>query len=190
MQLKVQLKGLKEAQRKLERAGKRVDPVLRGALNTTAAKARTERYVKPLRGSVRPKQAREAMKVKRARRGVMNARVIPSSAGIRVIDYRSWSFELIDKTRARIWVLGPNSKKVAAGFVNPSSEHKFALSTRGSGKAKKGKVHIPGRRLQFAIGPSVAFWFKSLSGGGTQDWVGDYLQKEFIKRLQKELDKA
>ena len=52
MQLRVKIKGLEDARRKLERAGRRVDPVLRGALNTTATKTRAERYVKPLRASI------------------------------------------------------------------------------------------------------------------------------------------
>lgn len=190
MQLKVQLKGLKEAQRKLERAGKRVDPVLRGALNTTATKTRAERYVKPLRASIQPKRVRGAMRIKRARRGMMNSRIIPSSAGIPVIHYRSWGFDAIDRTRARIWVRGPGAKKMAAGFLNPSSSNKLPLSTRSSKSAKKGKTYEYGRRLQLAQAPSIAFWFKQLSGSQTRDWVSAYLQKEFIKRMQNEMDKT
>lgn len=190
MQLKVQIKGLKEVRRTLERAGKRVDPVLRGALNTTATKTRTERYVKPLRASIQPKRVRGAMRIKRARRGMMNSRIIPSSAGIPVIHYRSWGFDAIDKTRARIWVQGPGSRKTAAGFVNPSSTNKLPLSTRSSRAAKNGKTYSYKRHLQLAQGPSVAYWFKGLSGGETYNWVSVFLQKEFIKRMQKELDKA
>lgn len=190
MQLRVQIKGLKDAQRKLSRAGKRVDPVLRGALNTTATKARAERYVKPLRASIQPKRVRGAMRIKRARRGMMNSRIIPSSAGIPVISYRSWGFDAIDKTRARIWVQGPGARKTAAGFVNPSGRHKLPLITRSSKTTKKAKTYQYGRILQLAQGPSVAFWFKELSGSATENWVGGYLQQEFVKRMQKELEKS
>lgn len=190
MQLKVQLKGLQEAQRKLERAGKRVDPVLRGALNTTATKARAERYVKPLSASMQSKRIRGGLIIKRARLGMMNSRIIPSSRGVPVIYYRSWGFDPIDKTRARIWVRGPGSRKIAAGFVNPGSSNKLPLSTRSSKSTKKGKTYEYGRRLQLAQAPSIAFWFKQLSGSQTRDWVSDYLQREFIKRLQSELDKS
>ncbi|MDY0186183.1 MAG: hypothetical protein RBR43_09935 [Desulfuromonadaceae bacterium] len=190
MQLKVKLKGVKEARRQLESASKRVDPVLRGALNTTATKARAERYVKPLSSSMQSKRVRGALVIKRARRGMMNSRIIPSSAGIPVIHYRSWGFDVIDKTRARIWVRGPGSRKIAAGFVNPSSNNKLPLSTRSAKTTKKGKSYQYGRRLQLAQAPSIAFWFKQLSGSQTRDWVSGYLQKEFVKRLQKELDKA
>ena len=190
MQLKVQLKGLKEAQRKLERAGRRVEPVLRGALNTTATKTRAERYVKPLRASIQPKRVRGAMRIKRARRGMMNSRIIPSSAGIPVIHYKSWGFDAVDSTRARIWVRGPGSRKTGAGFVNPSSKNKLPLSTRSSKTTRGGKAYTYKRHLQLAQGPSVAYWFKGLSSSGTQSWVSAFLQEEFSKRMQKELDKA
>lgn len=190
MQLRVQIKGLEDARRKLERAGRRVDPSLRGALNTTATKTRAERYVKPLRASIQPKRVRGAMRIKRARRGMMNSRIIPSSAGIPVIHYKSWGFDAIDSTRARIWVRGPGSRKTGAGFVNPSSKNKLPLSTRSSKNTRGGKSYTYKRHLQLAQGPSVAYWFKGLSSSGTQSWVSAFLQEEFSKRMQKELDKA
>lgn len=190
MQLRVKIKGLEDARRKLERAGRRVDPALRGALNTTATKTRAERYVKPLRASIQPKRVRGAMRIKRARRGMMNSRIIPSSAGIPVVHYKSWGFDAIDSTRARIWVQGPGSRKTAAGFVNPSSKNKLPLSTRSSKTGRSGKAYTYKRHLQLAQGPSVAHWFKSLSGSATQSWVSAFLQKEFSKRIQKELEKA
>lgn len=190
MQLRVQIKGLEDARRKLERAGRRVDPSLRGALNTTATKTRAERYVKPLRASIQPKRVRGAMRIKRARRGMMNSRIIPSSAGIPVIHYKSWGFDAIDSARARIWVRGPGSRKTGAGFVNPSSKNKLPLSTRSSKTTRGGKSYTYKRHLQLAQGPSVAYWFKELSSSGTQSWVSAFLQEEFSKRMQKELDKA
>lgn len=181
MQLRVSIKGLDKVRRELERKQKRVDPVLRGALNTTATKTRAERYVKPLSKTLVGKRVRAAMRIKRARRGMMNARVIPSSAGIPVVSYRAWGIlNAISPTQASIWVLGPNGKKQAAGFINPASAHKLPLSTQG----RKGS-----KALHLAHGPSVAHWFKGLTGNDTAKWVGDFLQAEFQKRMQKELDK-
>ena len=45
MQIKLKLNGIDNAMRQLQAAGKKVDPILRGALNTTATKTRTDRYV-------------------------------------------------------------------------------------------------------------------------------------------------
>ena len=181
MQLKVSLKGLDKAARELQRKQKRVAPVLRGALNTTATKARAERYVKPLGKTLAGKRVRAALRVKRARRGMMNSRIIPSSAGVPVALYKAWGIlNAISPTRASIWVMGPNGKKQAAGFINPASTHKLPLSTRGA----KGSA-----ALHLAHGPSVAHWFRGLSGRDTQAWVSSFLQDEFQKRMQKELAK-
>ena len=182
MQIKVSIKGLDKAARHLERSQKKVAPVLRGALNTTATKSRTERYVKPLSKTLAAKTVRGAMRIKRARRGLMNARVIPSSAGIPVTLYKSWGIlNVISPTRASIWVAGPAGQKQAAGFINPASTGKLPLSTRGP----KNTTVPP----HAALGPSVAHWFRNMSDGGTVAWVSDFLQGEFQKRMQKELDK-
>lgn len=190
MNVTIQVMGLKQAQRQLEGLGKKVDPVLRGALNTTATKTRSERFVKPLTQTIRPQRVRAALKVKRARRGRMDARIIPSSSGVLVANYRTWGFDVIDATRARIWVRGPRGRKIAAGFVNPSSSQKLPLSTRSSKTAARGKTYAYKRALQLARGPSTAYWFKQLATTQTIKWTSDYLQAEFAKRLQKEIDKG
>lgn len=190
MNVTIQVMGLKQAQRQLEGIGKKVDPVLRGALNTTATKSRTERYVKPLAKSIKPQRVRAALKIKRARRGRMDSRIIPSSSGVLVVNYRSWGYDVIDATRARIWVRGPAGRKVAAGFVNPSSAQKLPLSTRSSKTTARGKTYAYKRALQLARGPSTAFWFKQLTNSQTMAWVSDYLQKEFAARLDKEIKKG
>ena len=190
MNVTVKLLGLKEAERQLQAQAKKVDPVLRGALNTTATKTRTERFVKPLTQTIRPQRVRAALKVKRARRGRMDARIIPSSSGVLVVNYRTWGFDVIDATRARIWVRGPRGRKIAAGFVNPSSNQKLPLSTRSSKTTARGKTYAYKRALQLARGPSTAYWFKQLATTQTIKWTSDYLQAEFAKRLQKEIDKG
>ena len=190
MNVTVKVLGLKEAERQLQAQAKKVDPVLRGALNTTATKTRTERFVKPLTQTIRPQRVRAALKVKRARRGRMDARIIPSSSGVLVVNYRTWGFDVIDATRARIWVRGPRGRKVAAGFVNPSSSQKLPLSTRSSKTTARGKTYAYKRALQLARGPSTAYWFKQLATTQTIKWTSDYLQAEFAKRLQKEIDKG
>lgn len=180
MDLSVRVVGLEQARAQLLAAGKKVDPVLRGALNTTATKSRSERYVKPLGKTIAGPRLRRALRVKRANSRRMNARIIPSSSGVAVVNYRTWGVDRIDATRARIWVAGPNGRKIAAGFVNPSSSNRLPLSTR-KGRAKAS--------LRLAQGPSVAYWFKQLSGGQTIAWVNAYLQQEFRKRMNRELSK-
>ena len=142
MQVKLKLNGVEQAMRQLQDAGKKIDPVLRGALNTTATKSRTQRYIKPLTGTFKSSvlgsrlegaDLRGKIAVKRAKAGRMNSRLIPSSSGVLVDDYRRWVFEAITPTRGRIYVYGLRGQKVAAGFVNPSSVRQAALSTR-SGK--------------------------------------------------------
>ena len=191
MQIKVI--GLEHAMRQLEQASKKVDPVLRGALNSTATKSRAQRYVKPLYGTFKSSvlgsrlegaDLRGKITVKRAKKGRMNSRLIPSSSGVRVDDYRRWFFEQITPTRGRIYVYGLRGKKVAAGFVNPSSIRQAALSTRNGKKTPAGRP-----RLGPAIGPSAAYWFKQLTTNQTIRWVNAYLQQEFAKRMRKELSR-
>jgi hypothetical protein len=188
MQINVKVVGLEQATKRLAEAGRKVDPVLRGALNTTATKARAERYVKGLAGSIKAARVRRALKVKRANSRHMNARIIPSSAAILVANYQTWGFGQIDATRARIWVRGPNGRKVAAGFVNPASAQQLPWSTRSS-KTRGAKAYTYKRALQLAQGPSAAFWFKRLTDSQTINWVNSYLQQEFAKRLRKELSR-
>jgi hypothetical protein len=190
MNVTIKVLGLESAEKQLKAQAKKVDPVLRGALNTTATKTRAERFVKPLAQTIAAKRVRGALKVKRARRGRMDARIIPSSSSVLVAYYRSWGFDAIDATRARIWVRGPTGKKIAAGFVNPSSSKKLPLSTRSSKTTARGKTYNYRQALQLARGPSTAFFFKQLAGAQTIKWTNDFLQEEFAKRMQKELNKG
>lgn len=190
MQVSVKFVGAELAQARLAEMGKKIDPVLRGALNTTATKTRAVRYVKPLSRSIKGVRVRRAMRVKRANTRRMESRVIPSSSGIRVLEYAGWGFDPIDATRARIWVRSPSGRKVAAGFVNPASLKKLPLSTRSSKTTARGKTYTYKRVLSDALGPSAAYWFKQLTGADTVRWVNTFLQQEVEKRIRKELAKA
>jgi hypothetical protein len=135
------------------------------------------------------------MVIKRANTRRLNARVIPSSSGVEVTSYKSWSFEVIDATRARIFVIGPKGRKMAAGFVNPSSRSKFPLATR-SQRARTSRKFAPqitsyryNWGLSEALGPSIAFWFKQLTTSNSIRWVNTFLQQEFERRIRREIAK-
>ena len=186
--MNVKLVGVEQAQLRLREAGAKVEPVMRGALNTAATKTRTERYVRPMSGTLKGARVRAALRVKRANSRRLNSRIIPSSSGVLVVRYRNWGFDVIDATRARIWVTGPKGRKVAAGFVNPSSANRLPLSTRSS-RTKGAKTYAYKRALQLAQGPSVAYWFKQLTDGQTIRWVNAFLQQEFDRRIRREIAK-
>lgn len=185
LNVNVRLIGGELARRQLADQGKKIDPVIRASLNSTGTKARTERYIKPMRGSIKPARLRSAMKVKRANTRRLESRIIPSSSGITLLNYNTWGYDAIDATRARLWVRGPSGRKVAAGFVNPSSAQRLPWDTR-SKRARQNKANAWEHR-RLAMGPSAAYWFKQLSGTQTIRWVNTYLQQEFAKRLRKEL---
>lgn len=181
----VQFVGGELARRQLAEQGKKIDPVLRGSLNSTATKTRTERYINPMRGAIKPVRLRAAMKVKRANTRRLNSRIIPSSSGITLLNYNTWGYDAIDATRARLWVRGPTGRKVAAGFINPSSAQRLPWDTRSKRARQAPAMAWAHRRL--AIGPSAAYWFKNLTDTQTIRWVNTYLQQEFARRMRKEL---
>ena len=192
MNLGVRLVGRELAQARLAAIGRSVDPVARGAVNTTATRSRAERYVKPLAGAIDASRLRRALRVKRANSRRMDARIIPSSSGVLVVNYRQWGFDVIDATRARIWVAGPNGKKIAAGFVNPSSRQRLPLSTRSGKTVQKAagqRTYAYQRALQLAQGPSVAYWFRQFTDAGTIRWTNIFLQQEFERRIRREIAK-
>lgn len=190
--MNVRLAGRELAQARLAAIGRSVEPVARGAVNTTATRSRAERYVKPLAGTIAAPRLRRALRVKRANSRRMDARIIPSSSGVLVVNYRQWGFDVIDATRARIWVAGPNGKKIAAGFVNPSSRQRMPLSTRSGKTVQKAggqRTYAYQRALQLAQGPSVAYWFRQLTDAGTIRWTNIFLQQEFERRIRREIAK-
>lgn len=191
----IRLVGQEKARAQLAAQGRSVDPVIRGALNATATAARRERYVRQLLGTFMRRQfLNDRMKIKRANTKRLNARVIPSSSGVLVLNYKSWGFDRINDTRGVIWVRGPHGKKVAAGFVNPSSKGKLPWATRSEkrtttrgGRRRDYRYEWDRRRL--AQGPSIAYWFKQLSGATTINWTNAFLQQEFERRMRRELAK-
>lgn len=195
MRLSVELRGADKAKATLSAIGRNVDPVIRGALNSTATAVRREMYVRQLLGVfMRRRFLNDRLKIKRANRGRMNARVIPSGSGVDVLNYRRWGFDPVDKTRAIIWVTGPHGKKIAAGFVNPSSSGRLPWATRSSktvaraGGARNYRYEWQKRRL--AMGPSVAYWFKIVTTQSTIRWTNEFLAQEFERRIRRELAKA
>lgn len=186
LQVSVSAYSVTAASRQLRESGRKIDPVLRGALNTTATKTRAEQYVRPLRTTVRGKRLRQSLVIKRANRRWMQSRIIPSSAGIKVSEYSKWGYDPIDATRARIWVMGPNGRKIAAGFVNPSSAGKKPLRTRSEAR-QRSRTYTYSTGLTEALGPSAAYWFRQLSDGQTVRWVNRFLQQEFERRVRREL---
>lgn len=190
--MSVRLVGREMAQARLAAIGRSVEPVARGAVNTTATRSRAERYVKPLAGTIDAPRLRRALRVKRANSRRMDARIIPSSSGVLVVNYRQWGFDVIDATRARIWVAGPGGKKIAAGFVNPSSRQRLPLSTRSGKTVQKAagqRTYAYQRALQLAQGPSVAYWFRQFTDAGTIRWTNIFLQQEFERRIRREIAK-
>jgi len=195
MEMGVRMVGTEFARARLAQINRQVDPVLRGALNTTATKARSERYVKRM-GSVFKSSIlgarlggsdlRGKLTIKRARKGRMNSRIIPSSSGIRVDDYRRWLFEWLSPTRARVYVMGLRGKKLAAGFVNPASIGQKPMATRGDKRAG-GKNYRRNIKLQTAMGPSMAYWFQQLTGSETIRWTNVFLRQEFERRVRREI---
>lgn len=188
MQVNVRFTGLEMARARLAEVHRKVDPVLRGALNTTATKVRTERYVKPLGSTLKAARTRSALRVKRANSRRMESRIIPSSSGVLLQNYRVWGFDPISPTRARLWVRGPRGQKVAAGFINPASAQKIPWNTRGKRARAAGKNAWEHRRL--AMGPSAAYWFKQLTDTQTIRWTNTFLRQEFEKRIQREVAKG
>ena len=187
------------AKRQLESIGRQIEPVLRGALDTTAADTRQRRYTPIIAKMFKGRSwVNKRIVVKRVnmRKGRFDARLIPSSAGVYVTEYKRWGYQAIDATRARILVGSFKGHKVAAGFVNPSSFARQPLATRSSVtrmvKRRGGKfTYTYGTGTQSglmpAMGPSVAWFFKQLTTATTVRWVNRRLEQEFQRRMRREL---
>lgn len=195
MRLAVSLQGEQQARARLEGIKNGFERVLRGALNTTATEARKTLYVQPLAVAFKGASVRKRLVIKRARSRRLNARIIPSSSGVEVIQYKRWGFDPISPTRARVWVMGPGGRKIAAGFVNPAGDKRQPLSTRSSRARSVGPgarnpqvtSYTYRRALQNAQGPSVAYWFRQLTTPKAVRWVNAFLQQELERRIRREL---
>lgn len=196
LRIGVRAEGFEAAKRQLASQGKSVDPALRGALDTTATETRKRRYTPQIAPMFRGRSwvnKRIVIKRVNVRKGRFNARLIPSSSGVFVTEYRRWGYQAIDKTRARILVGSFKGHKVAAGFVNPSSFARQPLATRQAvtrNVKKRGGAFTysyGNGQLQPAIGPSVAFFFKRLTNVATVRWVNRRLEVEFQRRVRRAL---
>ncbi|WP_417312379.1 hypothetical protein [Ectopseudomonas khazarica] len=187
------------AKMQLASIGREIEPVLRGSLDTTASETRKRRYTPIIAKMFRGRSwVNKRIIIKRVnmRKGRFDARLIPSSAGVYVTEYKRWGYQAIDATRARILVGSFKGHKVAAGFVNPSSFARQPLATRSTVtrmvKSRGGQFtyrYGAGTRngLMPAMGPSVAWFFKRLTTASTVGWVNKRLQQEFQRRMRREL---
>ncbi|WP_348658646.1 hypothetical protein [uncultured Stutzerimonas sp.] len=196
LRIGIRPEGFEAARRQLASQGRKVDPVLRGALDTTATDTRKQRYtpqIAPMFKSRSWVNKRIIIKRVNARKGRFDARLIPSSAGVYVTEYRRWGYQAITATRARILVGSFKGHKVAAGFVNPASFGRQPWATRSSvtrNVQKRGgqfSYKYGSGALTPALGPSVAWFFKRLTSVTTVRWVNRRLEQEFQRRMRREL---
>lgn len=192
-------KGFDAAKAQLESLGRKVAPVLRGALDSTVMDVRKRRYTphiaKMFKGS---SWVNKRITVKRVnmRKGRFDARLIASGSGVPVTEYKKWGYQAITATRARILVGSFKGHKVAAGFVNPAS---FARRPLASQRSVTRSVKKRGGQFTYnydkgtmisAMGPSVAYYFKRLTSVTTIKYASQKAQSEFARRLRKELLKG
>lgn len=198
LRIGIRPEGFEAAKRQLESLGRKIDPVLRGALDTTASDTRKRHYtpkIAPMFKSRGWVNKRIIIKRVNARKGRFDARLIPSSAGVYVTEYRRWGYQPINATRARILVGSFKGNKVAAGFVNPSSFGRQPWATRSSvtrNVSKRGgkftyKYGAGPGGLMPAMGPSVAWFFQRLTSVTTVRAINRRLEQEFQRRLRREL---
>lgn len=201
IRLGISQQGFKEARKQLESLGRKIDPVLRGALDTTAVETRKRRYTPAIAPMFKGRSfvnSRIVVKRVNLKRGRIDARLIPSSSGIYVTEYRKWGYQTISPTRARILVGSFKGHKVAAGFVNPASLGRQPWRTRSERVRNLKKPPKFDSRptyryetgLSPALGPSVAFFFRRLTNRATLDFANKRLLLEFQRRLRRELLKG
>ena len=199
LRIGVRAEGFEAAKRQLESLGRKIEPVLRGALDTTATDARKRIYTPAIVPMFKNRQfVNKRILIKRvnARKGRFDARLIPSSSGVAVTEYRRWGYQAISATRARILVGSFKGHKVAAGFVNPAS---FARQPWASRRRVTRNVASRGGEFTYnygtgsrstlmpAMGPSVAFFFKRLTTVSNVKKINRRLELEFQRRLRREL---
>ena len=127
--------------------------------------------------------ALQRMKIKKAsRRYPDNARIIPSSSGIEMVNYKRIMIEPLQgrmaQTAARAYVPWYGGKKVVHGFVNPAHGMSVVYSTITS----KGKLDKPVK----AFGPSIASAWKA---GDLGEKYSAYAEREFVNRFIEEINK-
>lgn len=201
LRIGLRAEGFEAAKQQLASIGRNVERPLRGALDTTAADTRRRRYTPQIAPMFKGRSwvnKRIIIKRVNARKGRFDARLIPSSAGVYVTEYKRWGWQGIDATRGRILVGSFKGHKVAAGFVNPASFARQPWRTRSERARVLKKPAKFDQRASYryktplspALGPSVAFFFKRLTSATTIRWVNRRLEQEFQRRMRRELLKA
>jgi len=139
----------------------------------------------------------DRIRINLANRNVPEASIVPSSASIPARCYRHRA-DPVDgsKVSARVLVDWWQGEKIAAGFINPSSDRKLPLATR-SVRARKltarsKRPHIKEYRYEYwtpedANGPSAAALFRVAVDNSTREQAADRLAFEFNKDLDEEL---
>lgn len=139
----------------------------------------------------------DRIRINLANRNVPEASIVPSSASIPARCYRHRAAPVDgSKVSARVLVDWWQGEKIAAGFINPSSDRKLPLATR-SVRARKltarsKRPHIKEYRYEYrtpedANGPSAAALFRVAVDNGTREQAADRLAFEFNKDLDEEL---
>lgn len=198
MRMQVTMAGTELARARLAEIGREVEPDLRLALNGTARWGRKELYVPDLLRFFGSRRfLNKAMVIKLAGTRRLNARIIPSSSGVVVKERKGWRWAGAQApTRAQIFVPDIGGMKLAAGFVNPHGKRKAPLATYSSkARVLKKPSRVSATRYRYtwggraydALGPSVAYYFKRLTGPARVRMINARLQQEFERRVNKRL---
>lgn len=93
--MRIRLVGAEAAEETLKRIGKKIDPLIRGAVNTTATQVRKQRFNAPLRVAFPSGFINKGIVIKRANSKRRDARLIPSSSGVNVTQYKKWTYKCV-----------------------------------------------------------------------------------------------
>lgn len=199
MKLSITARDVRQARQDLAKLNRRVEPVIRGTLNTTVTHTRKSEVMPDLSRIIAGgrRALNRRLIIKRAGSRRTNARLIPSSSGVEVEQYKRWGFHAVDPTRAIVWVQGVTGRKIAAGFVNPKGAKRKPLRTHSARTAGVGKLGGAPRTYRYstakpepALGPSVAYWFHLLMTGARIRRVHSFMIAEFERRLAAEIEKG
>lgn len=170
--------------------GKLPRAIGRGLINSmnrtnTAGRRFTTDYIASSTG-IKKKTVRGRLAIRRAKTRLPAARMVPSSQGVEIHEYR-YRLERVgygrNKTRGRIrvnWV--GNTTKIAAGFINPLGNKQAPLRTR----SYKGKFAKP----RAAVGPSVAAAWKAMPKQPVTIHTRDVLLANIQKDIPKQIGRA
>ena len=199
MKLSLTAHDVQQARQDLAKLNRRVEPVIRGTLNTTVTNTRKAEVMPDLSRIIAGgrRELNRRLIIKRAGSKRTNARLIPSSSGVEVEQYKRWGFGAVDPTRGVIWVQGVTGRKIAAGFVNPKGSKRAPLRTHSSRAARVAKLGGAMRDYRYstakpeaALGPSVAYWFHILMTGSRLRRIQNFMLAEFDRRLAAEIAKG